>query len=58
MANQGVELATKEGESYRGMVNNLSQASHALGVMSQKFNDAQLADFRGSCFGHLEMSID
>ncbi|RXI09420.1 hypothetical protein DVH24_034037 [Malus domestica] len=57
MANQGVELATKEEESYRGRVNNLSQASHVLGVMRHKFKDAQLADFSASCFGHLE-SVD
>lgn len=40
MAAQRVEIATKEEELYRGRVNNLSQASHVLGVMSQKFNDA------------------
>ncbi|CAN6725474.1 unnamed protein product [Malus baccata var. baccata] len=33
MANQGVKLATKEEESYRGRVNHLSQASHVPGVM-------------------------
>ncbi|RXI01240.1 hypothetical protein DVH24_001474 [Malus domestica] len=55
MANQGVEPATKQEESYRGSVNNLSQASHVLGVLHHKFNDAHLAKFKDSCFGHLEM---
>ncbi|RXH78750.1 hypothetical protein DVH24_002268 [Malus domestica] len=54
MANQGVELATKQEESSRGRVNNLSLASHVLGVLCHKFNDAQLAEFRALCFGYLE----
>ncbi|RXH76928.1 hypothetical protein DVH24_019816 [Malus domestica] len=54
MANQVVELATKKEESYRGRVNNLSQASHVLGVLRHKFNDAHLANFRASYFGHLD----
>ncbi|RXH92052.1 hypothetical protein DVH24_021075 [Malus domestica] len=41
---QGVQLATKEEESYRGRVKNLSHASHMLSVME-------------SCFGHLD-SVD
>ncbi|CAN6586152.1 unnamed protein product [Malus baccata var. baccata] len=52
-----VELATKKEESYRGRVNNLSQASHVLGVLRHKFNDAHLANFRASYFGHLD-SVD
>ncbi|CAN6711529.1 unnamed protein product [Malus baccata var. baccata] len=58
MANQGVELATKEEESYKGRVNNLSQASHILGAMRHKFKDAQLTDFSASCFGHLENDLE
>ncbi|RXH71052.1 hypothetical protein DVH24_015674 [Malus domestica] len=50
-------IATKEEELYRERVDNLSQPSHMLGVMCQKFNDTQLAGFRASRFGHLE-SVD
>ena len=57
MANEGVELTIKGEEYYRGRVNNLSQASHVLRVTRHKFNDAQLADFSATCFGHLE-SVD
>ncbi|CAN6573159.1 unnamed protein product [Malus baccata var. baccata] len=42
--NLGVQLATKEEESYKGMFKNLSQVSHVLGVMCQK----------ASLFDHLE----
>ncbi|CAN6583639.1 unnamed protein product [Malus baccata var. baccata] len=47
MVAQGVQLATKEEESYRGRVKNLLHASHML----------SLAHFRESCFGHLD-SVD
>ncbi|TQE00558.1 hypothetical protein C1H46_013802 [Malus baccata] len=54
MENQRVELAAKQEESYRGRVNNLSQASHVLEVLHHKFNDAHLSEFRAPHFGHLE----
>lgn len=55
MENQGIKLAISEQESYRGRVNNLSQTSHALGLMWQKFNDAHKAAFRASCIEYLKM---
>ena len=36
-------ITTKEKESYRGMFKNLSQVSHVLGVMCQKFNEAHIS---------------
>ncbi|RXI06891.1 hypothetical protein DVH24_026027 [Malus domestica] len=54
MATHGVQLATEEEESYRKRVNNLSQASHVLGMMHQKFNGTQLVGFWASLFGHLD----
>ncbi|CAN6707228.1 unnamed protein product [Malus baccata var. baccata] len=48
MANQGVELTKKhEEESYR----------EGLTTFLKLFNDAQLAEFKASCFGHLK-SVD
>ncbi|RXH88629.1 hypothetical protein DVH24_000228 [Malus domestica] len=35
-------------------VNNLSQDPNVLGLIREKFNEAQLAAFRASCFGLLE----
>lgn len=45
---------TREEESCKGKVSNLSQACHVLGVMRQKFNDTKIVAFRATCFGHLE----
>ncbi|KAB2617431.1 hypothetical protein D8674_013300 [Pyrus ussuriensis x Pyrus communis] len=54
MTTQGVQLATKEEEACRGRVSKLSQALHVLGLIREKFNEAQLGAFRISCFGHLQ----
>ncbi|TQE14104.1 hypothetical protein C1H46_000023 [Malus baccata] len=54
MTTHGVQLATKEEETCRGWVNKLSQAPHVLGLIREKFDEAQLGAFRTSFFGHLQ----
>ena len=54
MTIHGIQFATKEEDSYRGRVYNLSQAPHVLGLIVRNFNEAQLGAFTASWFGHLE----
>ncbi|RXI01161.1 hypothetical protein DVH24_001395 [Malus domestica] len=54
MVAHSVQLATREEEVYRGRVNNLSQAPHVLGLIREKFNEAELRAFEVTCFNYLQ----
>ncbi|TQE14052.1 hypothetical protein C1H46_000346 [Malus baccata] len=54
MVAQSVQLATREEEVYRGRVNNLSQAPHVLGLIREKFNEAELRAFEVTCFNYIQ----
>ncbi|RXH78735.1 hypothetical protein DVH24_002253 [Malus domestica] len=54
MTTQGVQLAAREEETYRGRVNNLSPSPHMLGLIREKFHEAQLGVAGATFFGHLQ----
>ncbi|CAN6723464.1 unnamed protein product [Malus baccata var. baccata] len=54
MVAQSVQLATREEEVYRGRVKNLSQAPHVLGLIWEKFNEAELRAFEVTCFNYIQ----